>query len=184
MHDDDWAELGQQWRATEAAAPPPDLAARVEHTLRKRRRGLAWEVAGTAIALGVAAYGAVHGLDHPRGQLWLGGSAAFLLCWQVLHLAVRHAFGLFVAPAAGLAGWIDAERRRVRYAIASLWLGLVGGVLVLALAQATIGFLDTPGVAKVVAAVAVGFAGWMVFRSWTLQRLLARLARERAALEG
>lgn len=184
MHDD-WNELGRQWRtdAGDASdAPLPDLPQRVQRLVRKRRRELAWEVAGTSLALALAGYGALRGINHPGGGLWLAGAAAFLLGWQILHLVLRHAFGLFITPAASLAAWLDAEQRRLRYAVASLWLGLVGGVLVLAWAQATMGFLDAPVVAKVVAAVAVGYAGWVVYRSWSLRRLLARVARERAVL--
>lgn len=183
MRNDDWADLGSEWRAVDAGTSP-DLASRVRNTIRKRRIGLYSELAGTVFALSTIVYTLVRNPSGAGGMLWLAGCAVILVTWQALHLAVRHAHGLFIEPDVGLAGWIEAERRRARYAIVYHWLGLGGGVLVMAWAQQAIGFFDSPVVMKVFAVVAAGFLGWNIVRTWTLRRLLARLAAERAALEG
>ncbi|WP_024891806.1 hypothetical protein [Luteimonas huabeiensis] len=182
MREDDWAELGCDWRASDAAESP-ELAARVRRALRRRRLGLYLELAGTALALLVVAFAFARGQGGSGEAAWLAGFAVIVVTWQLLNVATRHAFGLFVAPDAGLAGWIEAERRRARYVVAYHWLGLGGGVLVLAWAQRTLGILDDPSAARLCAVAMLGLLAWTIARTLRLRRRLARLLQERRALE-
>lgn len=184
MRDEDWNELGQQWRSATPDAGV-DLAARVRRNLRARRLNLYSEILGTTFALGVIVLALVRAPAAAAGVVpWLAGAAVILVAWQAIHLALRWRFGLFAEPGAGLAGWIDAEQRRVLYLLVHTWSGIPGGVLLLVWAYRTTTFFQAPGAVTVLGAVAGVMLAWFVLRTRSLLRLRRQLEEQRTALRG
>ena len=188
MRNDEWNELGTQWRDAQPGGGE-QLIRTIKGRIRRHRFGLYAEVATTGAVLGALSMAALFGSMSPMGLkagegAWYAGVALLIVLFQAGGLWLRRRHGLFDAPDDGVLAWIDAERDRARYVMAYWWFSTMGGILIVGWAAYTVDVFAELLLMKVLAAVMVGSLGYAIARTWSLRRWLRRLDAQRAALVG
>lgn len=186
MRNDDWNELGTQWRDAQPDGGA-DLMRKIQARIRRHRIGLYSEIASTALVLGMLFAAALSGWLSPAGLpdgrgAWYAGGAVMLLLFQVGNLLLRRRHRVFDTPDDGVVAWIDAERNRARYVIAYWRWSAVASLLIVAWAAYTLDAFAEPVLAKAVGAVLLGGTAIALVRTISLRRWLRRLDAQRAAL--
>lgn len=180
MHDNDWNDLIPAWKSS-TSVDGDLLLRKVKRRQRWRNLGLVSELVGAAAALLVVAWA----WNTPSSQGmhgWLLAAAVIVVSWQVGFLLIRHRHGLFGPPPGGLVGLFDAEIRRARYVVASLWFGAAGGIVALVVAWLLLPAQAHDKLSLGALLAAAWFIPYTVIRGWRLSRWMVRLRIERARL--
>lgn len=180
MRNDDWADLAAQW--TVSSVPDPvALRSRMRRYRLWSRISLASELLGTLLVLLLTAW---MWPRQPDLRPWLIAACAVVVAWQLGYLLIRHRYRLFGLPAGGIVGMIDAETRRAKSLLATLWFGLAGGLLMVPLALMTIPVLHHQKILMGLMILAAVYVPCVVLRSWQLVRRIRDLRLERERLAG
>lgn len=180
MNNDDWVDLAAQWSAADA----PDhavLRSRMRRYRWRNRLGLMGEFLGALAALVLSAWAWTR---QPELRPWLLVASAVVVAWQVGYLLIRQRYRLFGLPAGGLVGMIDAEVRRAKFVMATLWCGLAGGALLIPLAFLTLPAIHHQRLLTGLLITAAAYVPYAVLRTWQLARRVGSLRVERDRLAG
>lgn len=180
MRNDDWGDLAAQWSASDAADPGV-LRSRMQRYRWRNRIGLVGEFLGVLAVLVLSAWAWTR---QPELRPWLVVACTVVVAWQVGYLLIRQRYRLFGLPAGGLVGMIDAEVRRAKFVVATLWFGLAGGLLLIPLAFLTLPAIHHQRLSAGLLILAAGYVAYVVFRTWQLVRKMASLRAERDRLAG
>lgn len=178
MNNDDWVDLAAQWNAADAPDPAV-LRARLRRYRWRNRLGLMSELLGALVALVLSAWAWTR---QPELRPWLLVASSVVVAWQVGYLLIRQRYRLFGLPAGGLVGMIDAEMRRAKFVVATLWCGLAGGVLLVPLAFLTLPAIHHPRLLTGLLIAAAAYVPYAVLRTWQLTRRVGSLRVERDRL--
>ncbi|MEN1942079.1 hypothetical protein WCE39_13470 [Luteimonas sp. MJ174] len=180
MNNDDWVDLAAEWNAADAPDPAV-LQSRMRRYRWRNRLGLVGEFLGALVALVLSAWAWTR---EPDLRPWLLVAGTVVVAWQVGYLLIRQRYRLFGLPAGGLVGMIDAEVRRAKFVIATLWLGLAGGLLLIPLALLTLPAIHHPRLLTGLLIAAAAYVPYVVLRTFQLARRVESLRVERHRLEG
>lgn len=180
MRNDDWADLAAQWTVSNAPDPAM-LRSRMRRYRLWNRVSLAGEFLGTLVVLLLVAW---MWPRQPELRPWFIVACVIVVAWQLGYLLIRQRYRLFGIPAGGLVGMIDAEVRRAKSLLVTLWFGLAGGLLMVPLALMTIPVLHHQKVLIGLMILAAGYVPFVVLRSWQLVRRIRGLRLERERLAG
>ncbi|MGY0633914.1 hypothetical protein [Luteimonas sp. A478] len=180
MRNDDWGDLVAQWSATDAPDPGV-LRSRMRRYRWRNRIGLVGEFLGVLAVLVLSAWAWSR---QSELRSWLVVACTVVVAWQVGYLLIRQRYRLFGLPAGGLVGMIDAEVRRAKFVVATLWFGLAGGLLLIPLAFLTLPAIHHQHLGSGFLIAAAGYVPYVVFRTWRLVRKMASLRAERDRLMG
>lgn len=180
MHDDDWVDLAAQWSASDAPDPAM-LGSRMRRYRWRNRLGLIGECLGALAALVLSAWAWTR---QPELQPWLLAACAVVVAWQVGSLLVRQRYRLFGLPAGGLVGMIEAEMRRAKFVMATLWVGLAVGLLLIPLAFLTLPPIHHQRLLTGLLIAAAACVPYVALRTWQLARRVRSLRVERDRLAG
>ncbi len=180
MRNDDWSDLAAQWTVSDAPDPVA-LRSRMRRYRMWNRISLAGEFLGMLVVLLLTAW---MWPRQPELRSWLIVACAVVVAWQLGYLLIRQRYRLFGIPAGGIVGMIDAEIRRAKSLLATLWFGLAGGLLMVPLALVTIPMLHHQKIRTGLIVLAAVYVPYVVLRSWQIVRRIRGLRSERDRLVG